>query len=136
MRILGFDLGERRVGAAVSDELGMFAHPLPTLEVTGDKVLAAEVKRLAAEHGAERLVIGLPLNNDGSTGPRAQRVLELSARLGRETGLPVEHVDERFTSREAERYLAAAPKKVRKQKGNLDAASAVIILQAYLDART
>lgn len=135
MRILGFDLGERRVGVAISDELGMLAHPLPTLEVTGDNALAAGVKRLAAEHGAERLVVGLPLNNDGTTGPRATRVLELSERLGRETGLPVEHVDERFTSREAQRHLAAAPKKVRRQKGNLDAASAVIILQAYLDAQ-
>lgn len=136
MRIMGLDLGERRVGVAVSDELGMLAHPVATLEVQGDRALLEQVGALAREKGVERLVVGLPLNQDGSVGPRAQRVQELARKLAAATALPVDEVDERFSSQAAQRILDQAPrKKTRQEKGRLDRIAAVIILQSYLDQR-
>lgn len=135
MRILGLDLGERRVGVAVSDAIGMLAHPVTTLEVTGEKSLVEQVKRVAQEREAELLVIGLPLNQDGSKGPRAVRTEVLAEALRLGTGLPIEYVDERFTSQAAQRAIADAPRKVRREKGTLDKIAAVFILQAYLDQK-
>lgn len=136
MRIMGLDLGERRVGVAVSDELGMLAHPLTTLEVQGDRSLLDQVGTLARENAVERLVVGLPLNQDGSVGPRAQRVQTLSRKLADATALPVDEIDERFSSQAAQRVLDQAPrKKTRQEKGRLDRIAAVIILQSYLDQR-
>jgi putative Holliday junction resolvase len=133
MRILGLDLGERRVGVAISDSIGMLAHPLTTLLVTGDRSLLEQVQGLIQEHEIERLVVGLPFNNDGSLGPRGERIEALAAKLADATLKPVERIDERFTSREAQRALLHAPKKVRNDKTALDMASATIILQSYLD---
>ncbi len=134
MRILGLDLGERRVGVAVSDSLGLTAQPVGTLEITGDRDLLARIGALVREHEISRVVVGLPLNQDGSEGPRATRVLDLAGRIGATLGLPVETVDERFSSIEATRVLRDAPRKVRRQKGSVDRIAAAIILQNYLDA--
>jgi putative Holliday junction resolvase len=134
MRIMGLDLGERRVGVAVSDELGMLAHPVATLEIQGDRALLEQVGALVHEKGVTRLVVGLPLNQDGSVGPRAQRVQDLARKLAAATDLPVDEVDERFSSQAAQRILDQAPrKKTRQEKGRLDRIAAVIILQSYLD---
>ena len=135
MRILGLDLGERRVGVALSDSIGMLAHPLTTLLITGDRSLLEQVGCLVKEHEVERLVVGLPYNNDGTLGPQGERVAALALKLAEATSMPVERVDERFTSREAQRALLHAPKKVRTDKTALDMASATIILQSYLDMR-
>lgn len=133
---MGLDLGERRVGVAVSDELGMFAHPVTTLEVQGDRSLLEQVGALAREKQVERLVVGLPLNQDGSVGPRAQRVQELTRKLAEATALPIDEIDERFSSQAAQRILDQAPrKKTRQDKGRLDRIAAVIILQSYLDQK-
>ena len=133
MRVLGLDLGECRVGVAVSDLLGMTAQPLPTFEVTGAKSLLEQVRALVADYEAQRIVVGMPLNEDGTMGPRAQRVDQLAIQLEQDTGLPVTRVDERYTSREAKRILTDAPSRVRKKKGSVDRIAAVLILQAYLD---
>ena len=135
MRILGLDLGERRVGVALSDELGLIAQPLTTFEPTGDRALVSAVCKLVSEREVNRIVVGLPLNQDGSYGPRAKRVEALSAVLAKESGLPVIPVDERFTSRQASRAIAEAPAKVRRDKAVLDRIAAAIILQAYLDSQ-
>lgn len=135
MRIMGLDLGERRVGVALSDTLGMTAQPHSTLEITGDRMLSQAIKRLAAEHGVTRIVVGYPLNSDGTVGLRAQRVDRIARVLANETHLPVEKIDERFTSLQAQRALTKAPAKVRRDKGSLDRMAAAIILQTYLDSR-
>jgi putative Holliday junction resolvase len=135
MPILGLDLGEKRVGVAVSDAIGMMAHPVTTLEVTGEKSLVQQVGKVAAEREATMLVVGLPLNQDGTKGPRALRVESLADALHRGTGLPVELVDERFSSQAAQRAIAEAPRKVKRDKGTLDKLAAVYILQAYLDRK-
>lgn len=134
MRILGLDLGERRVGVALSDLLGMTAQPLPTLEVTGAKDLLEQVSGLIKEHEVERLVVGMPFNEDGTMGPRAERVERLAVQLEQAMQLPVLRIDERYTSREAKRFLADAPARIRKKKGAVDRIAASLILQTYLDS--
>lgn len=120
----------------MSDEIGMLAHPHATLDVTGDKALVEQICKLAVEFGVERLVVGLPLNGDGSLGPRAQRVEELCKRIEAATSLPVERIDERYSSQAAERALREAPKKIRRDKGSVDRLAAAVILQSYLDKRS
>ncbi len=133
MRILGLDLGERRVGVALSDLLGMTAQPLCTLEVTGPRMMVERIVSLVTEHEVERIVVGLPLNQDGTQGPRAERTRELVGLLQAQLDLPVDYVDERFSSREAQRVLSQAPAKVRRDKTAIDRIAASLILQQYLD---
>jgi putative holliday junction resolvase len=135
MRILGLDLGERRVGVALSDSLGYTAQPQPTLEVGGDKALLEAIRKIIQDYEVSRIVVGLPLNQDGTMGPRALRVEQLANQMAVATGLPVERIDERFTSIEAQRILKDAPRKVRRDKGNVDRIAATLILQNYLDSQ-
>jgi putative Holliday junction resolvase len=134
-RVMGLDYGERRIGLALSDPLGITAQPLRTLvRVT----LAADLEVLAAlahHHEVERFVVGLPLALDGTRGERVRRTEEFAARLGRATGLPVEAWDERFTSVQAERTLLEADLSRRRRREVIDTTAAVLILQGWLDAR-
>ena len=118
---------------AISDPLGITAQPQPTLEITGARSLVEQVRDLIREHEIERIVVGMPLNEDGTMGPRAQRVEQLAAQMEHETGLTVTRVDERYTSREAKRVLTHAPTRVRKKKGSVDRIAATLILQTFLD---
>ena len=141
MRIACFDVGERRIGVAISDATGTLARPvgvLRTKALDGDAplVAAAEIARLAAEEdGVSSIVVGLPRHLDGSASAMTARVTAFAAVLGRLTDLPVTLQDERLTSREAESRLAITEKDWRVRKGRLDAAAASIILQDYLDVR-
>lgn len=138
MRILGIDLGERRVGVAVSDPTGLIAQPLPTLRRrAGKRMPLAKLQSLAEEYEVQGIVMGLPLALSGDDTEWTRTVREAASKLEKRSGLPVHLVDERFTSRAAERAVRGLglPKKKREQKGRVDAAAAILILQSWLDAR-
>lgn len=139
VRVVGFDVGERRIGVAVSDATRTLARPIGVLRPMGldddaARVAAAEVARLAGEDdGVAAIVVGLPAHLDGSASPMTPRVQKFAAELERLTALPVAFQDERLTSREAESRLAIREKDWRTRKAKLDAAAAAVILQDYLD---
>jgi len=141
-RVAGLDVGERRIGVAVSDPTRTLARPVGVLRTSGldgDAVdrAAAEVARLAEEEdGLASLVIGLPRRLDGSPSDMTPRVEAFAAALGIRTALPVILQDERLTSREAESRLALRERDWRARKDRLDAAAAAIILQDYLDEQS
>ena len=138
-RVAGLDVGERRIGVAVSDATRTLARPVGVLKTSGldgDAVerAVAELARLAAEEdGLASLVVGLPRRLDGSPSDMTPRVEAFAAALRTRMALPVTLQDERLTSREAESRLALREKDWRVRKKQLDAAAAAIILQDYLD---
>jgi len=140
MRVLGIDVGRRRVGLAISDPSGTLARPLTTLMVTSaadavDRV-AAEATRLSSEEdGLAAIVVGVPARLDGSPTDETRSVAEFMAALTARVSVPVVGGDERLTSREAESRLAVGERDWRRRKKKLDAAAAAIILQDYLDLR-
>ena len=140
MRIVGLDIGQRRVGVAVSDATRTLARPLtvlprPSSDEEALALVAGEIARLAAEEdGIEAIVVGLPRRLDGSPNELTQPVQAFADALRERTTLPVALQDERLSSREAESRLAVREKDWRIRKRKLDAAAAAIILQDYLDA--
>lgn len=139
-RILGVDSGERRIGLAISDETELVARPLLVIQRREDALKRAldEIQHVAAREGAERLVVGLPLNADGSEGHQARRARALAKLLEKVVARPVELWDERLSSVEAERQLHEQGRSVRRlrQAGGIDAHAAAVILQDYLDAHS
>jgi putative holliday junction resolvase len=141
MRFVGLDIGEKRIGVAVSDVSGTLARPLGVLhpsglEVDALDVVSTEIARLAAEEdGVGEIVIGLPRRLDGSPTSMTPRVEQFARQLRMKTSLPVTLQDERLSSREAESRLAVLDKDWRSRKARLDAAAAAVILQDYLDSR-
>lgn len=139
MRVLGVDLGRRRIGLAISDATRTLARPLRTIERgPSDRLairdLVAAVEALAVEpDGLARVVVGLPRHLDGSASDETAHVQEIAAALQRRIRVPVVLQDERLSSREAESRLAIRVRDWRKRKAKLDAASAAVILQDYLD---
>lgn len=135
------DIGERRIGVAVSDVTATLARPMGVVRTSGlegdalERVVA-EVERLAAEEdGLAQLVVGVPRRLDGSASDLTARVESFATTLGRRTALPVALQDERLSSREAESRLAVREKRWQERKARLDAAAAAVILQDYLDSR-
>jgi putative holliday junction resolvase len=141
MRIVGLDVGERRIGVAVSDATCTLARPVgvlrsATLDRAALEQAAHEVSRLASEEdGIATIVVGLPRRLDGTANEMTPRVESFASELSSLTRLPVVLQDERLTSREAESRLAVRTKDWSARKQQLDAASAAIILQDYLDTR-
>jgi putative Holliday junction resolvase len=141
VRIVGLDIGERRIGVAVSDVTGTLARPLAVLRPSGLDVNAlemvvSEIARLAGEDdGVGAIVVGLPRRLDGTATEMTPRVEQFARQLGAKTSLPVALQDERLSSREAESRLAVRDKDWRSRKARLDAAAAAVILQDYLDGR-
>ena len=140
MRIVGFDVGEQRIGVAISDATCTLARPAGRLcpAVLGDapRLAASEIARLASEEdGVSSIVVGLPRHLDGSPSAMTARVTAFAAELRGLTRFPVTLQDERLTSREAESRLAITEKDWRTRKERLDAAAAAIILQDYLVVR-
>lgn len=136
-RILAVDYGERRIGLALSDPTATIAQPLPTLQRRrGKRPPVAPVARLAEEHRAIGLVLGLPLSPAGEESEWTAEVRRFGDALAERTGLPVAYVDERMTSARAERAVRSLGlgRQKREQKERVDAAAAVLILQAYLDS--
>lgn len=135
MRALGLDVGTKTVGVAVSDPLGITAQGVTTLRRRNLQADIAELRRLAAENDASRWVIGLPLNMDGSEGPRAAASRAFGEALSKATGLPVDYQDERLTTVAAERVLLQADVSRKKRREVIDQLAAQLILQSWLDAR-
>ena len=137
MRALGLDLGSRRIGVAVSDSDGRIATPVATIERSRDQ--AADHRAIATqvtEWDAGIVVVGLPLSLDGGTGPAAQNVLDEVAELTRTLAVPVETVDERFTTVTAEQQLRASGLNSRERGRVIDQVAAAVLLQAWLDRRS
>ena len=136
MRILGIDYGRKRIGLAVSDETETLASPLPVHR--RQRTLNHDLwtlKRLISSQGIGRIVIGLPLNMNGSQGEMAHESLAFAEQLAKMTGLQVEPIDERLTSAEAERVLIKGDVSRKKRRELRDGLAAVLILQSYLDKR-
>ena len=135
MIILGVDLGKARTGLAICDRQEMLASPLDVITEYNRDRLCERVCAAAAERGAERIVVGLPKNMDGSEGESAQSAREFAAALAEKSGLPVDMQDERGTTITAHNYLNETNTRGKKRKAVVDAVAAVVILEAYLTRR-
>ena len=131
--LLGLDVGDTRIGVALSDALGVAAHPLCTLTRKNRKVDLIAIADLVSIHKVERVVIGLPISLDGSIGTQAEKVQKFAQRLEHVIDIPIEFQDERFTTAEAEEILRELNKDTKEQKELIDEVSAVIILDDYLN---
>jgi len=139
-RVVGFDVGDRRIGVAVSDPLGFTAQPLFTLHRTGGKggrrADLKAVARVLRKHDAGEAVVGNPLYMSGDQSPQAVKAQAFAEELRQEFGLTVHLWDERLTTAEAHRHLDAGGRAAgRERKGIIDQVAAVLILQSFLDAR-
>ncbi|MDY2628191.1 MAG: Holliday junction resolvase RuvX [Lachnospiraceae bacterium] len=138
MRILGLDYGSKTVGVAVSDELGITAQGLETIQRTQANKLRktlARIEQLITEYDIGKIVLGCPKNMNNTEGPRVQATLEFMEMLKRRTGLEVILQDERLTTVSAERVLIESGVRRENRKEVIDKIAAVFILQTYLDAQ-
>ena len=134
-RCLGLDLGEKRIGVAVSDQLWCIASPLSSLARVGPKKDLVRIRSIIEEFSVGRVVVGLPVSMDGSFGEAATRTLEFVERLRAALSVPVETWDERLTTRAAERALLEADVRRDRRRELVDGIAASLILQGYLDYR-
>ncbi|MFN4218539.1 MAG: Holliday junction resolvase RuvX [Candidatus Bipolaricaulia bacterium] len=134
-RILGIDFGAKRLGLAISDESYTLASPLAVYERTDQEHDLKFLSNLISQYQITEIVLGLPLNMDGSLSKKAQQVLEFKRLLEEHLKLPVVTFDERLTTAEAERVLLQANMSRRKRKQRRDALAAVLILQGYLSSK-
>lgn len=134
MRILGLDIGEKRIGVAVSDALGYTAQPLEVLHRRGREDDLAAIRKIIDQTGAEALVVGLPKEMDGSIGEAAERVLSFVKEMQGVIGVPVILWDERLSTVEANRLLLEADISRRKRRRVVDKLAASLILQGYLES--
>lgn len=133
-RSLGIDTGDARVGVAISDDLGMLAHPLETIVVAKTNPLE-RIAALVAEKNITAVVVGMPRNMDGSFGPAAEKAKAFIEALRQNVSCRVISWDERLTTVSAQRNLREAGRKAKDQRGVIDQAAAQIILQGWLDAQ-
>jgi len=134
VRILALDVGKRRIGVAVSDELGLTAQGLDTIQRTNTREDYAVIARLASEKEVGMILIGNPVNMSGQEGRQAEWVRRFAEGLGSRCGLPTQLWDERLTSVEAGRVLRQSGISIEKRARAVDRLSAVILLQSYLDS--
>jgi putative Holliday junction resolvase len=135
--VLGLDLGSRRIGLAASDPEGGFAFPIGSLISRGTEKDLQALCALVEEREIVRIVVGLPLHMDGRAGPEAEAARAFARRLGEATGLPVEMLDERWTTVEAERHLqelrSGTRRRGSRRSQDVDSVAATILLRAYLE---
>ncbi len=136
MRILALDVGDVRIGVAVSDPLEVIAQPLASVKRTSVNEDVESIKRLAEEHETGKIVVGVPKTLDDKVGIQAQKVLDFIESLRKALEIPIVLWDERLTTAEAERALIEADMSRRKRKKVIDKVAAVLILQGYLDSQT
>jgi putative Holliday junction resolvase len=134
MRVMGLDVGDKTIGIAISDELGLTAQGYPTVIRRSWRSDLDALKVLAAEGRVELVIVGHPLNMDGTEGPRAKITREFLERSERELGIPHRLWDERLSSAEAERVLLSADVSRSKRKEVIDMLAAQVILQSWLEA--
>ena len=135
MRILALDIGDVRIGLAVSDPLGITANPLETYvrKKNDEEADCAYIAALAKERGVEQFVLGLPINMDGTEGVRVEKTRAFAACLAKHSDLPIDYQDERLTTVTAERVLIEQGVRREKRKDVIDKVAATIILRCYLD---
>lgn len=135
MIIMSVDYGDSRTGIAVCDRLQKFAHPVEVIKENYEPKLIKRIEEIAKEREVSLIVVGLPKNMDASEGERAEKCRAFAGRLEEETGIQTVTFDERLTTVSAANYLNMTDTRGKKRKGIIDAVSAVIILQDYLDSR-
>ncbi len=133
VRYLALDHGTKRIGVAVSDELKMIAQPLEYISAEPFDAFLVRLKLILAEKEVERVFVGLPRNMDGSYGPAAEKVSEFIAALKAEIAVPIQTLDERLTSAQANRVLLQGNVRRADRKEKVDAMAAAILLQSFLD---
>ena len=134
-RALGIDHGDARIGVAISDELGMLAHPLETIHVKDTPDPIARIAAIVARDKIAHIILGLPRNMDGSYGPAAEKVRAFDEKLKAACPCPVKLWDERLTSVAAQRALHEAGRKVKDSRDVIDQVAAQLILQGWLDSQ-
>lgn len=134
-RFLGLDVGEKTIGLAVSDPLGLTAQALTTIRRTSNKEDYERVKEYIDQYQIKTLVVGLPYNMNGTQGPSADRAKKFAEKLKNKYSVEVIYQDERMTTMSAERVLIEAGVRREKRKTHIDKIAAVFILQAFLDSR-
>ncbi len=135
MKILGIDMGEKRIGLALSDPLEITAQGLKTVQINDSKEVYNKLMEIIIEKKVEKLVFGLPKNMNGTLGPQAQKVQEVARKIKTISQLPIDFEDERLSTVSAEQVLLLADQSRAKRKKVIDRLSAVIILQSYLDRK-
>ncbi|MEM7828200.1 MAG: Holliday junction resolvase RuvX [Candidatus Aenigmatarchaeota archaeon] len=135
MRILGLDFGSKRIGAAISDELCITAQPLKSITITDPNDAIEEISNIINKFQIKEIVIGLPLNMNGSAGEAAKRVIKFAETIQERFSLPVFLWDERLTTTQAEKLLINAGLKRIKRRSKIDRLAASLILQGFLDSR-
>jgi putative Holliday junction resolvase len=130
-RLLGLDIGEKRIGVAISDELGMIASPLVTINATGN--VLAEMRTLIAKYDIPRIIVGLPVGLSGREGPQAKKVRAVADALAADLGIDIVYSDERLSSTVAEAALISQGTRRDKRKQHIDSMAAAVILQGYLE---
>ena len=136
MRVLGLDPGSKRVGVALSDELGMIAQPLEYIPAEPFEEFVVALLKLIADRGVDSIIVGMPRNMDGSYGPAAEKSKALVENLRERTEVPIRAWDERLTTAQANRVLIAGNVSRKKRKEKVDKMAAAILLQSYLDAQS
>jgi putative Holliday junction resolvase len=134
MRILGLDIGDRRVGVAISDPVEVIASPLTVITRDDDNAAISAIMQLVGQYDVKRIVVGLPYSFDGSLGRQASKVKDFVDKLSQKTDASIELRDERLSTVAAERLLRGAGNKKARERSRLDAAAAAFILQGYLDS--
>ena len=133
MRSLGLDIGDKRIGVALSDPNGLLASPFTIINRREEMADIKAITDIISQHQVGRIIVGLPRSMDGSIGKQAEKVKDFTQKLCRHTEVPVEFRDERLTTVLAKRLMRAAKTKKSRGKAQDDAIAAAIILQGYLD---
>ena len=136
LRVLGIDHGQKRIGVALSDAMGMLASPLTTIEHTSDAEDVNAIVTLIEQNRVSEIVVGIPISLDGSIGSQAKRAAYFARLIAKHSNKPVETIDERFSTQEAKRKIQESGRQRSKDKGRLDSAAAAVLLQSYLDSRS
>lgn len=134
-RVLALDVGERRIGVAMSDESAVLASPYTTLHATPPAVFFKKLQQIVVTEAVSRIVVGLPISLNGHEGPQAQRIRQFITELTHHVTVPITTCDERYTSAAAERLMVEAGLRPAQRKARIDEVAASIILQDWLDAQ-
>jgi putative holliday junction resolvase len=135
-RVLGLDVGSRRIGIAVSDPLGITAQGLETLHRTNKRQDFEHLRRVVGEYEVKEIVVGLPLRMSGAEGTQSEKMRVFAEELRKKFGLPVHLWDERLTSAEANRFLRETELSIDKRGKSVDRMAAILILQGWMDSRS
>lgn len=136
MRVLGLDVGEKTIGVAVSDPLGLTAQGIKTIERKGKKSDIEELKKICSDYTVDTIVVGLPKNMNGTIGPQGEKIINFSEFIKDNINVPIKLWDERLTTVAAHKAMLEADLSRAKRKKLVDKVAATYILQGYLDSLT